>query len=204
MDETEIPELDWTHLPIGCVAQSLWDCLHDGDLLSCRSDLLNRSLCLEFDIAHLRAEGDDVRFLIHLDRVTSVRAHIFVLWPGEFHVPDGATREQERHLIEEYQAKWREESLGWREFEDSLASDALSVTDAALARADDRVALRLNGHLDGDKFNDQYCSIYIRCGGIRAARSDGQPFSLQQLLDLGHEYWEAFAARRIATAVTPG
>lgn len=129
--------------------------------------------------------------------MTSVRASVFCAWPGKFKVPDRATREQEQRLIAEYQAKWREESLGWTEFEDSLASDSLSVSDSSLARTDGRAALKLSGHMDGKKFNYQFCTIYIRCGDIRATRSDGQLFCLQQLLDLGHDYWNAFAERQV-------
>ena len=197
IETNEIPEMDWVHLPTGCDVQSLWDCLHDGRLLSCNSDLLNRTACLEFDIAHLRAENEVVRFLLHFDQVTSVRANVFVTLPGKFKVPDGATREQEHRLIAEYQVKWREESIGWSEFEDSLESDSLSVSDSSLARTDGIAALKLNGHLEGEKFTDQFCTIYIRCGDIRATRSDGQLFSLEQFLDLGHDYWGAFAERQV-------
>ena len=94
MNDTKDPEIDWTHLPTGYEAQSLWECLHDGKLLSCESDLARRSVALEFDVFYLAEKSDDLRFLVRLDNVTSTRASINVRLPREFIAPDGATREQ--------------------------------------------------------------------------------------------------------------
>ena len=52
-------------------------------------------------------------FFLHLNNVRSVRANVNFRWPGEFVVSKGASRDEESRLITEYQAKWREESIGW-------------------------------------------------------------------------------------------
>ncbi len=195
MEEPESSEQYWTRLPAGSDVFSLWDCLHDGALLTCSSDLLNRSVCLEVEVSHLIEDGEDVRFLIQLDTVTSVDVNISVLWPGEFQLMPGINDEESRRLVAEYWAKGREQSLGWNEFEGSLATDPLNVTDATLVCCDDRAALQLTGYQDGEKVYDRFCTVSMRFGGIRVSRSDGTPFSLEQLIVLGHAYWEAFAER---------
>jgi hypothetical protein len=195
MEEPPSYELYWTRLPPNSETHSLWDCLHDGSLLACTSDLLNRSVCLEVEVSHLVEKEEDVRFLIHLDAVTSVEATVAILWPGEFRVTEGLDDAEGRRQVTEYWAKGREQSFGWNEFEISLPTDPLNVTDATLVRSDDRAALQIVGYQDGETIDDRFCTVVIRFSGISASRSDGKPFSLDQLEALGHAYWEAFAER---------
>ncbi len=195
MDEPQSPDLYWTRLPPSSDVHSLWDCLHDGTLLACTSDLLSRSVRLEMEVSHLMEDGKDVRFLIHLDAVTSVESTISVLWPGEFKVMEGIDDEESRRLVAEYWGKGCKQSLGWNEFEASLATDPLNVTDATLVRSEDRAALQLTGYQDGEKINDRFCTVSMRCSSISASRSDGKPFSLEQLVALGQDYWASFVAR---------
>jgi hypothetical protein len=193
MTENPKPELDWTHLPAGSDAESLWDCLHDGELVSCHSDIINRAVTLEIKVHHLQGKSDDLRFFLHLDNVESVRANGYYRWPGECIVPKGASREEESRIVEEYQAKWREESIGWLSLEGSLSTDPLQIYDAELARSNGKVALRLSGHLDGERFKDLSCSVFLRGIGISASRSDGQPFTLEEFMEMGRRYWEDFS-----------
>jgi hypothetical protein len=58
----------------------------------------------------------------------------------------GVSREEESQLVLEYQAKWREESLSWAEFEKAITRECeqvLDIADAALATSKNLVALRL-------------------------------------------------------------
>lgn len=188
--------LDWINLPVDSSVVYLWDCLHDGELLSCRSELVERRVTLEFRVRHLVDETSDLRFFLQFHNVESVRANVYFRWPGEFFIPEGATREEQCRLIEEYQAKWREESIGWLSFEGSLSTDPLQISEAELARGNGAVALKLGGHLDGERFHDLYCSVYIRGSEVSASRSDEQPFSLEQFVEMGRQYWEEFSQRR--------
>lgn len=196
MSEVE-HELDWIYLPAGSEVQSLWESLHDGEILSCKSDLIERTIILECRVEHLLGEEhEDVSFLLKVEEVSSARANVWVRWLGEFRVPEGVSREEESRLIEEYQAKWREESLGWLEFESALANDPLQIREAELARSDGRVTLKVCGYLDGDKFDDQYCAIFLRGRALSASRSDAQEFDFEQFVALGERYWKAFSDRR--------
>jgi hypothetical protein len=197
MNEDSAKELDWTSLPPGTEVESLWDCLHDGELLSCRSDLIDRKVSLEFRVRHLQEEADDdLRFFLHLHNVRSVRANVYLRWPGEFVISKDASRDEECRLISEYQAKWREESIGWLSFEGSLSTDPLQISDADIARSSGKVALKLGGHLDGERFNDLYCGVLLRGTSISASRSDERPLSLEQFMEMGRRYWEEFSKRR--------
>jgi hypothetical protein len=197
MEEDSEKELDWVYLTPGTEVESLWDCLHDGELLSCHSDLINRKVALEFRVHHLQEEpDDDLRFFLHLNNVQSVRANVSFRWPGEFVVSKGVSRDEESRLITEYQAKWREESIGWLSLEGSLSTDPLQISNADIARSNGKVALKLGGHLDGERFNDLYCWVFLRGASISASRSDGRPFTLEQFMEMGRRYWEEFSQRK--------
>lgn len=184
-DETKV---DWVHLPADRISESLWECLHDGELLSCQSNLIERNVTLEFTDHYLVEPNDDVRFIFKVDQVTSVRAEIWFRWPGGVSIPEGATREEECRLVDEYWGKWREESINWQVFESALSVDPLQIYEAELARAEDKLTLKLGGFLDGEPFDHHYCSVFVRGGSLAVSRSDGRPFSLEEFLRLGHTY----------------
>ena len=183
---------DWIHLPSDLEPRSLWDSLHDGKLQSCRSDLLNRSLRLQFHIWHLVEEGSDTTFDFYLSEVTSARATITVRWPGECVLPPAASREVQGILIAEYQAKWREQSLGWSEFETAFPANLLVISNASLAVGAESGTLQLQGMLDGDTFDDLYCEVCIDFNGLVIKTSENQELSLDEFDQLGIAYWEAW------------
>ena len=188
---------DWVNLSADSSVVQLWSCLHDGELLSCRSELVERTVTLEFRVRHLVKEiQGDLRFFLQLHNVESVRANVYFRWPGGVVIPEGATREEQCRLIEEYQAKWREESIGWLYFEGSLSTDPLQISEAELAQNGERVALKLGGHLNGERFYDLYCSVFIRGSHISLSRSDDEPFSLEKFIDMGRQYWEEFGKQK--------
>jgi len=192
MNEQPEQELDWTHLPADCDVQSLWVALHDGEIISCKSNLIDRTVTFECSIEHLLDEGSDVKFILQLDKVASARATVWIRWPGEFKVPEGVSCEEQGRLIEDYHKKWREESIGWHEFEASFVTDQLRITDAELARRNEQIALKIGGVFEGEKFDELYCTIVLIGSGIRASRSDNQTFDFESLLDLGRWYWDSF------------
>lgn len=187
---------DWLHTPVVCEVQSLWACLHDGELLSCKSDLIARSVILEVKVDHLLDDSQaHVKFLLRVEGVTSVRAVVEFPWPGGVSIPEGTTREDESRLINEYWAKWREESISWQVFESTLAVEALEIHEAELARGNNSVTLKLGGFLYGEPFDDHYCTAFIRGSNISASRSDGLTFSLEEFMRLGREFWETLSER---------
>ncbi len=111
------------NLPHGVPEVSLWTGLHDAQIVSIQSNLLERTVALHLESDHLLEFHNlppDMQFLLRLDGVQSARVLHYVVWPGEFSVPAGVTREDEARLIAGYQSKWREESLSWSALETAL------------------------------------------------------------------------------------
>lgn len=184
-------ETDWANLPPGCTVLPLWVCLHDGELCAIRSDLLEQTVALEFDVHHLREENglpEDFRFLLTVEGATSVRVSTFdypvCVLP---YVPS----EENNRFADEYSAKWREESMSWKEFEAALSTDPLEIVEADIAETEGRVAIRMFGFLNGERYDDQHCKVYLRGRALSASRSDGQDFSLRQFMEMGNRYWES-------------
>jgi hypothetical protein len=190
----ERPIVDWVNFPEGIPTFSLWDALHDGDLLSIESDLLARTVTLRFDVDYVRdfhhlPEG--TQFVIIVNGVQSVRSLRSVPWPGGCPIPPGTPNEQQSIIISEYHRKWREESQSWTDFE-RLTSDpyGLEVSVANLGLGPDAVALQL-GLLVA---RDSYVEAYIRGEGITFYAGEKQA-TLEEFVALGEAYWEAFADR---------
>ena len=191
----EEPWTDWNHLPGGQETRILWDCLHDAELRSSVSDLLNRAVERRFNVAHLVEDNPELEIIFRFEAVTSARIVTFAIWPGEYVRPPGITREEETRLVEEYQSKWREESLGWTEFESLLSTHTVDIHDADLAEGPSNRAIKLRGSLAGDRYDHRYCEIFLRFEAFTIRTSENHPVSLEEFEQLGEAYWEAFAAR---------
>ncbi len=142
-DEKSI--VDWVNFPDGIPTLSLWDTLHDGDLISIESDLFARTVTLRFAVGYVsnfHHLSEQTRFVIVTSGVRSVRSLRSVPWPGGCSIPQGTPNAQHEALITEYHRKWRQESQSWSDFERS-ASDGLEVSNAILGRGTDVVALQL-------------------------------------------------------------
>src|SRR5258708_29763617 len=133
-----------------------------------------------------------MQFLLRLDGVQSARVVHYAVWPGEFSVPAGASREEEARLIAEYQSKWREESLSWSELESAITTECkqvIDIADATLATSpDNSVALRIGGLLNYTKYHE----LFLRAERLSLTRGDGQDLGIAGLLKMGEAYWDAF------------
>lgn len=190
--------VDWINLPGGANTISLWDCLHDAHVVSIRSDLLDRTMVLHCEIKHLVSFyhlDDELTFALNFEGVQSARVLRYAIWPGEFNTPKGISREEESALVAEYQAKWREESLSWNDFERSITrqgEQVFDISEAILATSpEDGIALRICGQLNYAVYHE----VYLRAAGLEVTRSDGQQIGLDQFQKLGERYWEAFSQR---------
>jgi hypothetical protein len=194
----EVALFDWANLPSGVVTEYLDASLHDAHVVSIQSDLLKREVSVRCDIEHLREfhqlpEG--FQLILFLEGVQSARVFRYSIWPGAFSVPTGVSREEESRLILEYQAKWREESLSWAEFEKAITRECeqvLDIADAALATSDNSVALRLRGHLN----HTVYHQIFLRAEKLSILGSDGKIFGIKEFQSFGEAFWEAFGHRQ--------
>ncbi len=190
--------MEWLRKLKDVEEQSLWDCLHDGEVFSVITDTPAETVSLSVTVSHLVGTDelpDDVHFVVTVHHVRAVMAVLHVP-PYPFEEPVGVTREQLSALITAYHESYRAESIAWSQFEGALATDPLRIADASLFEREDMAVLTIGGHLDDDHFNDVYCEIIIGGRSLTARRSDDEPFDFAQLIDLGNRYWEAFAKRR--------
>jgi hypothetical protein len=190
---------DWLNLPSGTIAVSLWDCLHDAQIVSLCSNLLERTMNLSCEIEHLRTFhklDERFQFVLHLEGVQSARVLRYAIWPGGCSIPDGMSVDEQRKIVAEYQAKWREESASWNEFESRITrvdEQVFDISDASLAtQQEGSMALKLCGHLNYATYHE----IYLRFGTLEISGSDGKQFPLEQFRQLGEAYWEAFSNRK--------
>jgi len=203
VSEEEKRIFDWINLPSSASALSLWDSLHDAHIVSIRSNLLERTVTLSCEVEHLRSFhnlDEGFRFILRLDGVQSARVLRYAIWPGGCSIPVGLSREEERKLVAEYQAKWREESASWSAFESGVTREdeqIFDISDAALATSrSGLVALKLCGHLNYATYHE----VFLRSEKLTISGSDGKQFELDQFQRLGEAYWEAFSSRTKPTA----
>jgi hypothetical protein len=188
---------DWANLPDDVESVSIWDSVHDGSVRAIRSNLLGRTLTIEFAVPYLLAfHGlpQDWTFTFTLEGVQSARVLRFAIWPGQFEMPPGLSWDEQQKLIEEYRAKWRQQSESWDKFERDITSgEEAELTTGALALgADGAVALRLGVQMSDGVWHD----TFIRAQRLRILRSDGQGLDIGRFVEMGNAYWEAFAAKQ--------
>src|ERR1700674_1917539 len=198
MPEEQSGNIDWMNLPHGVQAVSLWAGLHDAQIVSIQSNLLERTVTLYLESDHLLEFHKlplDMQCLLRLEGVQSARVLHYAVWPGEFSVPAGVTREEEARLIAVYQSKWREESLSWSALESALSMECkqvIDIADATLATsAHDSLALRISGLLNYRDYRD----LFLRAERLTLLRGDGQEVGIAGLLKMGEDYWDAFERR---------
>src|SRR5260370_29643019 len=100
--------VDWLNLPHGAAEVSLWAALHDAQIVSIKSGLLERTVTLHLESDHLLEFHKlplDIQFLLRLDRVQSPRVVHFALWPVGFSLPSRATTSEQSRLGAAYQSK---------------------------------------------------------------------------------------------------
>jgi hypothetical protein len=198
--------MDWVHLPAGVSDLSLWEGLHDAQIIAIQSNLLARTMTLNLEIEHLRIFYDlplDMQFLIRLDGVQSARVARYSVWPGNFSVPKGVSKEEESRLVAEFQAKWREESVSWEDLEKSVTSEhkqVIDISDATLAVAENgSVALRIVGLFNYTTYHE----VFLRAERLAIFRSDAGELLVSDLLKLGEAYWDALEKQEAKGSAEP-
>jgi hypothetical protein len=194
MPEEQSKIVDWIHLPPGISGASLWDGLHEAQIISIQSNLLERTVTLHLEIENLRVFYQwplDMQFVLRLDGVQSARVLKYSVWPGAFSVPPGVSKEEESRLVAEYQAKWRQESLSWSDLEKAVTTECkqvIDISDATLATGPDgSVALRIVGLLNYTIYHE----LFLRAERLTLSRTDAGALTIPELLKLGEAYWNA-------------
>jgi len=191
--EEENRIVDWMNLPARISAASLWEGLHEAQIISIESNLLERTVTLHVEIENLRIFHQwplDMRFVFRMDGAQSARVVKYSIWPGPFAVPPGVSKEEQQRLVAEYQAKWREESLSWSDLEKAVTAEhkqVIDIADAALAtEKDGAVALRIAGLLNYTAYHE----LFLRGEKLTISRTDAGELSIEELLKLGEAYWD--------------
>jgi hypothetical protein len=186
--------LDWVNLPHGISSVSLWDGLHEAQIISMQSNLLERTVMLNLEIENLRIFYQwplDMQFVFRLDGVQSARVVKVSVWPGPFSLPPGVSKEEQERLVAEYQAKWREESLNWSDLEKDMTAEhkqVIDIADATLAtEKNGAVALRISGLLNYTAYHE----LFLRAEKLTISRTDAGELTVAELLKLGEAYWDA-------------
>ena len=139
------------------------------------------------------------QFILRLGGVQSARVLRYAMWPGGCSIPNGLSVEEQRRIVAEYQAKWREESASWNEFESRITREdeqVFDISDAALAMSPKGpIALKLCGHLNYATYHE----TYLRFETLKISGSNGKQFELEEFQRLGEKYWEAFSNRAKST-----
>lgn len=194
MSEEQSRIVDWVHLPAGVSDLSLWEGLHDAQIIAIQSNRLQRTATLNLEIEHLRIFYElplDMQFVFRLEGVQSARVLKYSVWPGAFSVPSGVSKEEESRLVAEFQAKWREESVSWEELEKRVTTEhkqVIDISDATLAVADNgSIALRIIGLFNYTTYHE----LFLRAERMSIFRSDAGELSVSDLLKLGEAYWDA-------------
>jgi hypothetical protein len=186
---------DWLNLPSGVEELSLWPALHDAQIVSIQSDPLERTVTFHLESDHLlefHKLPPDLQFHLRLAGVQSARVHHYAIWPGVFSVPRGVSRQEKVRQLDEFQSKWREESLSWNELEKAISTECrqvIDIADATLATfPDDSVALRISGLLNYTEHRE----LFLRAERLSVSKGVGQELGIAELMKMGEEYWEAF------------
>ncbi len=107
-------------------------------------------------------------------------------------------------MVAEYQAKSREESLTWGDFETKITREneqVFDISDATLASSPDGiVALQLAGRLN----YATYHVISLRADKLAIFGSDKKQLELDEFRGLGMVYWEDFGRRAIKAKESGG
>ena len=192
---TETSKTDWLNLPPGVEAESLWCSLHDGILRSIRSDRLARTLTMEVEVSYVCEHHGlpDDAFVLELHGVESARATTWAIWPGPRPELEGEPRAEQTRLVETYQSKWREESVGWADFEARVVGNRFDILNADAARGNDRIGLRLSGQLGGGDGHDQFFEFTVRAGGLIIRHGPVTEMDFARFVKLGEDYWDAWS-----------
>jgi hypothetical protein len=180
--------------------RSLWNALHDADLVRIETDPMVRRLSMLLDVSHLRPFAnlrDDVRWRLIVDDAGLLLARTWEAWPGSAPKQDGLSREEQMAAVAAYQAKGRTVSVGWSDFELATNANGIWLKDVNLREEESGVVLSGYGH---GRNTDRFFEFEVAGKALRCERTDVGPLSLGELLRLGEAYWEESANRRSAGA----
>ena len=176
-------------------SRSLWEALHDADLIQITSDPMERTVTMVLDIENLREfaglpVGLTWRFV--LKSASILLARRWEAWPGPRPELHGLNHEEQNALVADYQAKGRTVSVAWSDFEHTVSVHGLWISDTTLQLPASEVVLEGYGHTNK---TDTLFEFKLVGEQLQCERSDGHQTSIEDLSCLGEAYWKAFSRR---------
>ena len=195
-----LPDILGALMPKGSVCNTLWDCLHDGEIIACKEDRIARTVELEILVSHLPYRERELRISVLLTDVTAALLQISEPYP----INDIDNTKLDRHersaAIDAYWAKARIDSIRWQEFQQSVDDSPLDIYDADLVTAPGKTGLRITGGLSGDPLHERYCELNLIGTELKITRNTGAILTVDALREMGREYWDAFSRNGPAKA----
>jgi hypothetical protein len=199
MSKSDPQLIDWVNLPNAVAPTSLWDSVHDGELRSIKSDVLQRSLDLAIDVPHLHPNEELAKasFTFSFEGVQSVRVLRLTVWPGKFEFPSRKDREHYDQRVQEFRRLWRQETESWTAFEAAVNADPeAEIKDGDIVEQQGSVAVRLGVQM----VSGEWYESFVRAERLTIRNGDSTILTLDDFLALGRAYWERFAARQNPSA----
>lgn len=186
---TEAPDVDWDSATASAELFDLHAVFHEGTLEMITDARDRRRVALRIDAPgprRLAAMADDVRFLLVIDGVRSVRA---TEWAGgDVPRPKAIDDESRRAWIEARQRAGRMESVAWRGVADG--GREMTIEHALVLEGPGGAAVRVGGRVGADR-KSVWREIVISGEALFYARSDRAPFDRDALLRLGAAHRDA-------------
>jgi hypothetical protein len=174
---------------------SLWECLHDGSIVSLASDFMTRTLTISVDSAYhweFHNLPADTRFHIVGEDVRITEALSFEPWPGAIEPPRGTPWEEAEAQRQTKFEKGRLISTDWNAFVADVGTDEdYEIMNAELTNGQPLAVLEL-GVMSYP--NSNYRTVRIHAERFRFFVG-GQDMSVQEFQEFGEAYWEAWAQR---------
>jgi hypothetical protein len=176
-------------------SQSLWDCLHDGSVVSFDSNLMARTLTIAVDSPYhweFHELPAETRFRIIGENVRIAEAFDFEPWLGAVDPPrETPWEEAQSQRMSDYK-KGRLISTDWNAFVADIVTDEdYEIMNAELTNGQPLAVLELGIMSYPDS---RYRTVRIQAEGFRFHVGERE-LSLDEFLEFGEAYWKHFAQR---------
>jgi hypothetical protein len=177
----------------------LWPCVHDGELLSLSSDLVERTVMLSLRLFYINSFhnlGENATFAFLLTAVSSARAMRHRQWPGEYPISSELPWEEQNRLRHKLYARGRMESIAWSEFENLVASDEGEIMNGSLTNLSAKEQSLMFEIYFRTPGREGYLYMTLEFEKLSVLSDEKGPMTIEEYLALGNAYWEAFASRK--------
>jgi hypothetical protein len=196
MEESQQSELNEEVIECDPAETSLWESLHDAILIRITSAPRQRKIDFEFRINHLCKFHQlpiNTTFLLQFEGVDFVRVAEDAPWPNKPYDALFKIITNQEISLPAMSARLGDEDIPWHKFEEQLnAEKDTEVYEASITQCEDgRLLFRLGIHV----FPEFWPGLNIYAQSFSIQKTESEMLSLEEFLQLGVDFWEAFEAR---------